>query len=232
MLIAESCLMRILVVEDKKDLAHMLKRALDEKGHTAMAAFSGKQGICAAMADDFDVIVLDLMLPDIDGYEVATRLRAASILTPILMLTARDAVSDKVRALDLGIDDYLTKPFALAELMARLRAVSRRGPALQSTILTAGDISLDPAKAEVRRGQQLVPLTRTEYLLLEFFMRRPDRVLSRDHIIRGVWGADSNVEENTLEAFIKLLRAKIDDGRENKLILTVRGFGYRLHSAN
>ena len=210
----------------------MLKRALEEKSHTAQLAFTGKEGVTQAMAGGFDVIVLDLMLPDIDGYEVARQLRAADILTPILMLTARDAVADKVRALDLGIDDYLTKPFALAELLARLRALSRRGPVLQSAILTAGDVTLDPAKAEVRRGEDVVPLTKTEYLLLEFFMRRPDRILSRDHIIRGVWGADTNVEENTLEAFIKLLRAKIDDGREDKLIQTVRGFGYRLHGVN
>jgi len=224
--------MRILIVEDKKDMAQMLKRALEEKGHAPSLAFTGEQGLGQAMGGGFDVIVLDLMLPDIDGYTVARRLREASDCTPILMLTARDAVADKVRALDLGIDDYLTKPFALVELMARLRAISRRGPALQSTILIAGDITLDPATAEVRRGHQLVSLTKTEYLLLEFFMRRPDRILSREHIIRGVWGNDSNVEENTLEAFIKLLRAKIDDGRENKLIQTVRGFGYRLHETN
>lgn len=224
--------MRILIVEDKKDMAQMLKRALEEKGHAAPLAFTGEQGFGQAMGGGFDVIVLDLMLPDIDGYTVARRLREANDFTPILMLTARDAVADKVRALDLGIDDYLTKPFALAEFMARLRALSRRGPALQSTILSAADITLDPVTTEVRRGERIVPLTKTEYLLLEFFMRRPDRILSREHIIRGVWGADNNVEENTLEAFIKLLRAKIDDDRANKLIQTVRGFGYRLHGAN
>jgi DNA-binding response OmpR family regulator len=224
--------MRILVVEDKKDMGRMLRGALEEKGHTAVLAITGEQGVSHARAGGFDVIVLDLMLPDMDGYQVASKLRVENIFTPILMLTARDAVADKVRALDLGIDDYLTKPFALAELMARLRAISRRGPVLQSTILTAGDITLDLATAEVRRAGRPVPLTKTEYLLLEFFMRRPDRILSREQIIQGVWGSSSNIEENTLEAFIKLLRAKIDDGRENRLIQTVRGFGYRLHGPN
>jgi DNA-binding response OmpR family regulator len=224
--------MRILIVEDKKDMARMLKEALEEKGHAAVLAFSGAKGLNYAMVGGFDVIVLDLMLPDLDGYGVARRLREENIFTPILMLTARDAVADKVRALDLGIDDYLTKPFALAELMARLRAVSRRGTALQSSILNCGEVTLDPATTEVRRGDQLVSLTKKEYLLLEFFMRRPDRILSRETIIRGVWGPNTNVEENTLEAFIKLLRQKIDDSRENRLIQTVRGFGYRLHSTS
>jgi DNA-binding response OmpR family regulator len=224
--------MRILIVEDKREMAQMLKSAIEEKGHASALAYTGRQGLDQAMAGGFDVVVLDLMLPDIDGYAVAKRLREARNSVPILMLTARDAVADKVRALDLGIDDYLTKPFALAEFMARLRAIVRRGPALQSTILTAADITLDPVTTEVRRGERIISLTKTEYLLLEFFMRRPDRILSRESIIRGVWGADTNVEENTLEAFVKLLRAKIDSGRENKLIQTVRGFGYRLNGAS
>lgn len=223
--------MRILIVEDKREMAQMLKAAIEEKGHATALAFTGRQGLDQAMAGGFDVVVLDLMLPDVDGYAVAKKLREAGNSVPILMLTARDAVADKVCALDLGIDDYLTKPFALAEFMARLRAIVRRGPALQSTILCAADITLDPATAEVRRGERIVSLTKTEYLLLEFFMRRPDRILSRESIIRGVWGADTNVEENTLEVFIKLLRAKVDSGRDNKLIQTVRGFGYRLHGA-
>jgi DNA-binding response OmpR family regulator len=135
-----------------------------------------------------------------------------------------------VRALDLGADDYLTKPFALAEFMARVRAMGRRGPVEQPVVLRAGELSLDSATQIVRRGERVIPLTRTEYLLLEFLLRRPGRVLSRQAIIDGVWGAESGTEENTLEAFIKLLRAKVDSGQEGKLIQTVRGMGYRLHT--
>jgi DNA-binding response OmpR family regulator len=151
---------------------------------------------------------------------------------PILVLTARDTVGDMVKALDLGADDYLTKPFALAEFMARLRALTRRGPIVQPNLLSCADITLDPASCEAHRGDQVVSLTKTEYLLLEFFMRRPSRVLSRTAIIQAVWGPEASVEENTLEAFIRLLRAKIDTNREEKLIQTIRGFGYRLHGSD
>jgi DNA-binding response OmpR family regulator len=172
------------------------------------------------------------MLPDTDGFTVAETLRRKKNQVPILVLTARDTVGDMVKALDLGADDYLTKPFALAEFMARVRALTRRGPILQPKLLTCGDVTLDPKSCEVRRGDQVVSLTKTEYALLEFFMRRPSRVLSRSTIILGVWGPDATVEENTLEAFIRLLRAKIDVNREEKLIQTIRGFGYRLHAGD
>jgi len=211
-------------------MAQMLKRAVDEKGHSSDLAFTGREGLERARANEYDVIVLDLMLPDIDGFEIAQTLRSEMHRVPILVLTARDTVADMVRALDLGADDYLTKPFALAELMARLRAISRRGPVLQSPVLNVADITLNPATCEVLRGEIPITLTRTEYLLLEFLMRRPARVLSKAAIIAAVWSTDKNITENTLEAFIKLLRAKIDDGREEKLIQTIRGFGYRLQS--
>jgi DNA-binding response OmpR family regulator len=220
--------MRILIIEDEKTMARTLKRVVDEKGHTSDIAFTGQDGLERAQGNEYDVVVLDLMLPDIDGFEVARTLRSGLNRVPILILTARDTVGDMVRALDLGADDYLTKPFALAEFMARLRAISRRGPVLQPSVLTVADVSLNPATCEVLRGEEPVTLTRTEYLLLEFLMRRPARVLSKAAIISGVWNADKNVGENTLEAFIKLLRAKIDEGREEKLIQTIRGFGYRL----
>jgi DNA-binding response OmpR family regulator len=220
--------MRILIIEDEKTMARTLKRVVDEKGHASDIAFTGRDGLDRAQSNEYDVIVLDLMLPDIDGFEVARTIRSGLNRVPILILTARDTVGDMVRALDLGADDYLTKPFALAEFMARLRAISRRGPVLQPSVLTVADVTLNPATCEVLRGENPVTLTRTEYLLLEFLMRRPSRVLSKAAIISGVWNADKNVGENTLEAFIKLLRAKIDEGREEKLIQTIRGFGYRL----
>jgi two-component system OmpR family response regulator len=221
--------MRILIIEDEKTMAQMLKRAVDEKGHVSDVAYTGRDGVGRAHENEYDVIVLDLMLPDTNGFEVARTLRSGMNRVPILVLTARDTVADMVRALDLGADDYLTKPFALAEFMARLRAISRRGPVLHPSVLNVADITLNPATCEVLRGAVPITLTRTEYLLLEFLMRRPSSVLSKAAIIAGVWSADKSIGENTLEAFIKLLRAKIDDEREEKLIQIIRGFGYRLH---
>jgi DNA-binding response OmpR family regulator len=219
---------RILIVEDKRNMAQMLKRALEEKTHSAVLAFTGKDALAQVQAGSFDALVLDLMLPDIDGFEVAKKIREARNQVPILVLTARDTVSDTVRALDLGVDDYLTKPFALAEFMARLRAVTRRGPVIQGAQLQINDLKLNPATGEVTRAGKTISLTKTEHTLLEFFMRRPNRILSRETIIQGVWGGQDGVEPNTVEAFVKLLRAKIDDQHEVKLIHTVRGFGYRL----
>lgn len=160
------------------------------------------------------------------------KLREAGDKTPILVLTARDAVTDIVEGLDLGVDDYLTKPFALAEFMARLRAVARRGPADREPRLRVADLVLDPASGEVYRSDRVIALTRTEYSLLEFLMRRPGRVLTRDAIIQGVWGHSTDIEDNTLEAYIMRLRAKVDTGYELKLIQTVRGFGYRLQNGS
>jgi two-component system response regulator MprA len=224
--------MRILIIEDQKSMALMLKRAIEEKGHLADVAHRGEDGLLQASANCFDLIVLDLMLPDMDGFTIAQTLRQKRNSVPILVLTARDTVGDMVKALDLGADDYLTKPFALAEFMARLRALTRRGPIMQPNLLACADLTLDPISCEVRRGDHVVSLTKTEYQLLEFLMRRPSRVLSRTAIIQGVWGPQATVEENTLEAFVRLLRAKIDTNREQKLIQTIRGFGYRLHAGD
>ena len=209
-------------------MAQMLKRALEERSHSAAIAFTGKDALLQVQDGAFDVVVLDLMLPDIEGFEVAKKIRESGNQVPVLVLTARDTVSDTVHALDLGVDDYLTKPFALAEFMARLRAVARRGPVAQRAQLQVADLTLDPVTGAVTRGGKPISLTKTEHMLLEFFMRRPNRILSREVIIRGVWGGQSGVEPNTVEAFIKLLRAKIDDQHDIKLIHTVRGFGYRL----
>jgi DNA-binding response OmpR family regulator len=220
--------MRFLIIEDEKRMALLLKKALEEKNHSVVLVFAGDEGLLTAQQGGFDAIVLDLMLPGRNGFEIARDLRASEDRTPVLVLTARDAVADIVKALDLGVDDYLTKPFALAEFMARLRAVARRGPADHKPRLRVGDLVLDPASGQVSRSDKPIALTRTEYALLEFLMRRPGRVLSRDHIIEGVWGNGSDIEDNTLEAFIMRLRAKIDNEYELKLIQTVRGFGYRM----
>lgn len=220
--------MRVLIVEDKKNLALMLKKGLEETNDSAVVAFDGCTGLAHAETEQFDAIVLDLMLPGIDGFEIVRRLRSSKNRVPVLVLTARDTVHDIVTTLDLGVDDYLTKPFAMAEFRARLRAAVRRGPAIRGVRLEVADLVLDPATGEVTRGGSTVALTRTEYMLLEYLMRRANYVLSRDSIIERVWGNNADIEENTLEAFIKSLRAKIDIDREPKLIQTVRGVGYRL----
>jgi DNA-binding response OmpR family regulator len=210
----------------------MLKKGLEETNDSAVVAFDGRTGLAHAETGQFDAIVLDLMLPGIDGFEVVRRLRSSKNRVPVLVLTARDTVHDIVATLDLGVDDYLTKPFAMAEFRARLRAVVRRGPATQGVRLEVADLILDPATCELTRGGTPVALTRTEYLLLEYLMRRANYVLSRELIIERVWGNNADIEENTLEAFIKSLRAKIDNHREPKLIHTVRGVGYRLKAGD
>jgi DNA-binding response OmpR family regulator len=220
--------MWVLVVEDERRMAELLKKGLEEEGHSVLVAHEGREALEMAQAQDFDAIVLDIMLPGIDGYEVTRRLRAVRVQTPILMLTARDAKTDIINGLNTGADDYLTKPFSFAEFLARLRAVSRRGPVQQPVHLQVADLVLDPATHEVLRGNRRIVLTRTEYKLLEFLMRRNGAVVSRDAIIDAVWGFDDSVENNTLDAFIKLLRAKIDNGHRHRLLHTVRGFGYSL----
>jgi DNA-binding response OmpR family regulator len=172
------------------------------------------------------LIVLDIMLPGLDGFQVARRLRSEGVSTPILMLTARDATPDIVQGLDLGGDDYLTKPFSFEVLLARIRALLRRGPAPARVQLRIGPLVLDPAAHEVYRGQERIPLTRTEFHLLEFLMRRPGQVVPRDTLIEAVWGYDRDIESNTLDAFIRLLRSKVEGKDGPKLIQTVRGVGY------
>jgi two-component system response regulator MprA len=220
--------MRMLIVEDERQMADLLSQALTEEGHTVVVAATGPDGLALAEAETFDVMLLDVMLPGLDGYALARRLRAARNRTPILMLTARDATADIVAGLDAGADDYLVKPFAFEELLARLRALSRREPLSHGTRLTVADLSLDPGAHEVRRGAESLSLTRTEYGLLEFLMRRAGHVVPRRTLIEGVWGHDRDIEDNTLDAFVRLLRQKVDAGDGPRLIHTVRGVGYVL----
>jgi two-component system response regulator MprA len=218
--------MRVLVVEDEKKMAELLKRGLEEENHCVTVALDGREGFEVAASGEFDVIVLDLMLPGIDGFEVARRLRRADNRTPILMLTARDALQDIANGLDFGADDYLTKPFAFTELLARLRSVTRRGATPRSLRLQVADLVLDPATRQVFRGEREVRLTATEFRLLEFLMRRAGRVIPRDLLLEAVWRIPGEVEGNTLDAFMSLLRNKIEDESSHRLIHTVRGIGY------
>ena len=220
--------MRILVIEDEERMAALLQHGLAEEGHQVCIACDGEQGLGIAQSSTFDVIVLDVMLPRVDGLTVARRLRQASNQTPVLMLTARDSMTDVIAGLDTGVDDYLTKPFSFEIFLARLRAVSRRGPIPQRVQLQFADLCLDTATRRVTRQGQAISLTPKEHSLLELFLRNAERAISRDTIIESVWGFNSEVEANTVEAFVRLLRCKIDIGFEPKLIHTVRGIGYCL----
>src|ERR1700688_4663246 len=208
-------------------MAELLARALHEEGHQVVVARDGREGFEFARSSQFDVIVLDVMLPGMDGMALARRLRQSRNQTPVLMLTARDAPVDIVKGLDSGAVDYLTKPFSIDILLARLRAVSRRGAIPRPVCLEIADVRLDPASHRVTRGEALLALTPREYRLLELLMRNPGRAISRDTILESVWGFDSAVNENTLEVFMRLLRGKVDT-REPKLIHTVRGYGYMM----
>ncbi len=220
--------MHILIVEDKKSLSRALKTSLEEKGHTVVLAFDGLDGLAQAETGHFDIMVLDIMLPEIDGLEVIRRLRKSKQQLPVLALTARDTVGDIVTALDLGVDDYLTKPFAMAEFMARLRAVARKGPSVQDVRLEVADLVLDCKSGQVSRSGVPLTLTRTQFALLEYFMRRAGHVLTRESILERIWSDNPEIEANTLEVFIRTLRAKIDVDRNASLITTIRGVGYRM----
>ena len=220
--------MQILVAEDESQMADLLRSALIEEGHHVTIAAEGEAALQIAQAAHFDVIVLDVMLPKLDGIAVARRLREESNQTPILMLTARDTDEDIVRALDNGADDYLTKPFSFEVLLARIRAVGRRGHIPQAVKMHAADLTLDTATREVIRANRRITLTPREYSLLELLMRHKGRVVRRENILEAVWGFHSSIEENTLEVFIRLLRNKVDGPDLPKLIHTVRGVGYTL----
>lgn len=220
--------MRILLVEDERKMAELLKRGLEEEGYSVLVAYDGQQGLSMAQSCTLDVIILDVMMPRMNGLEVSSRLRRSGNPTPILMLTARDANPDIVKGLNKGADDYLTKPFAFEVLLARLRALIRRGAAPRPVELRIADLVLDPATHLVSRGRTRIALTRREYDLLESLMRRAGAVVPRNLLIEEVWGFEGDVENNTLDAFVSLLRAKIDGGFEPKLLQTVRGVGYCL----
>jgi DNA-binding response OmpR family regulator len=220
--------MKILVVEDEKGMAQVLRRGLEEENHAVSLAAEGHSALELAESNAFDLILLDVMLPGMSGIEIARRLRENRRDIPILMLTARDAVPDIVKGLDAGADDYLTKPFSFAVLLARIRALDRRHTELRTQSLRVADLTLEITQRRVFRGQREIRLTPTEFRLLEFLMRREGKVASRHAILGAVWGPSENVEENTLDAFVRLLRRKIDEGEPVKLIHTIRGFGYCL----
>jgi DNA-binding response OmpR family regulator len=219
--------MQVLVVEDERRMAELLRRGLEEEGHHAVVARDGEEGFAAACSAEFDVIVLDIGLPRLDGIAVARRLRERRNQTPLLMLTARDTPGDVIRGLDSGADDYLTKPFSFEVFLAHLRAVSRRGAIPRPVLLQVGGIQLDPAAHTVSRDGNAVALTPREYALLELLMRHRGRVVERERILTAVWGYHTDVTGNTIEAFVRLLRQKVDTG-EPKLIHTVRGIGYAM----
>jgi two-component system, OmpR family, response regulator len=219
--------MQILVVEDDPSMARLLRQTFEEEGHQVVQTGDGREAYEIARSARFDVIVLDVLLPGMNGAAVARKLREARNQTPILMLTARDAPSDIVTGLDSGADDYLIKPFSIEVLLARVRAVSRRGEIPQPVVLQVGDLKLDPATRRVTRSGELLTLTPREYMLLELLMRNPGRAVSRATILDAVWGYSSDINENTVEVFMRHLRIKVDT-REPKLIQTVRGYGYMI----
>ena len=220
--------MWILVVEDDIPMGDLLRQGLEESNHSVALARDGVEGWHAARTSNFDAVILDVMMPGMNGIDLARRLRESGFDTPILMLTARDAPADVVRGLDAGADDYLTKPFSFKVLLARLRAISRRAPRPPVSVLEIDDLTLDPASRQVVRGGHPVSLTATEFRVLEFLMRRAGHAASRSSIIEAVWGFEEDVEPNTVDVFIKSLREKIDTGKDRKLIQTMRGYGYIL----
>jgi two-component system OmpR family response regulator len=221
---------RVLIVEDEAKMAGLLRRGLTEQGAVADAVARGEDAVWMAGATAYDAIVLDVMLPGIDGFETCRRLRAAGVWTPVLMLTARGEVEDRVAGLDGGADDYLVKPFALAELGARLRALARRGPRERPAVLRVGDLRLDPAERRVWRGEAEIALSATELALLEALMRRPGEVLSRLALLEAGWDSAYENRSNIVAVYIRYLRNKVDRPFGRRDIETVRGGGYRLRA--
>jgi DNA-binding response OmpR family regulator len=222
--------MHILVVEDDQRLARLLKRVLSEERHTVDLAHSGEDGLDLGLSGGYDLVILDLMLPDLDGVQVCRRLRAEHVSAPVLMLTARGSVEDRVAGLDAGADDYLVKPFAMEELLARVNALLRRrdrAPEV-ATVLQVGDLVLDQLRREVRRAGRAIELTPKEFALLEYLMRNPGLALSRTQIIDHVWRYDLDAVSNVVDIYIHYLRGKVDRGSEQPLIKTVRGVGYKI----
>jgi two-component system OmpR family response regulator len=224
--------MRILIVEDSEKMARLLKKGLDRQGYAVDVVDSGQEAVWMATENDYDAIVLDVILDAggsaINGFEVCRRLRTASRWAPVLMVTARDAVADRVHGLDAGADDYLTKPFSLDELLARLRALMRRRPAARPPVLSVGDLSLDPARHEVVRGGSVIDLTPTEFALLEYLMRRPGDVLTRATLVDHVWDFAFDGDPRIVNVYVRALRDKIDRPFQRASLETVRGLGYRI----
>jgi len=222
--------MRILIVEDEAKMASLLQRGLREDGAAVDVAERGEDALWMAGSTPYDAIVLDVMLPGIDGFETCRRLRADEVWSPVLMLTARDAVADRVAGLDCGADDYLTKPFSFAELLARLRALARRGAVERPAVLEVGDLRLDPAARKVWRDDVEISLSAKEFSLLEAFMRRPGEVLSRLQLLEHAWDYEYENRSNVIDVYVRYLRDKIDRPFGRESIKTVRGAGYRLRA--
>lgn len=220
--------MRVLVIEDERGLAAAIAHGLAEEGFVADVVYDGIDGLWRAVHEPHDVIVLDLMLPGLSGYEVLKRLRAASVWTPVLILTAKDGEYDEADALDLGADDYMCKPFSYVVLVAHLRALLRRGAPARPAVLAAGDLALDPARRRCRRAEREITLTAREFTLLEFLLRHPDEVVSKTDILDHVWEENFDGDTNIVEVYIGYLRRKIDAPFGRRTIETVRGAGYRL----
>lgn len=222
--------MRILVVEDEHRIANSIKKGLEQEKYAVDVVYSGTDGFDLASTEEYDLIILDLMLPEMDGLSITRELRKNKIHTPILILTAKGQIDDKVQGLDLGADDYLTKPFSFEELLARIRALSRRPKTSINMILKVEDLKLDPKEYLVKRGNKIINLSHKEFSILEFLMRTPNKILTKQQIINHVWDYDADILPNTVEVNIKNLRNKIDVPFKDKkpLIHTVRGFGYKI----
>jgi two-component system, OmpR family, response regulator len=221
---------RVLIVEDEPRMASLISRGLGKEGLSADVAGNGEDALWMAGAHDYDVIVLDVMLPRMSGFETCRRLRSSGVWAPVLMLTARDSVEDRVAGLDTGADDYLVKPFAFAELLARLRALARRGEVERPTVVEVGDLRLDPATREVLRGERQIQLSAKEFALLETFMRRPGEVLSRLHLLEHAWDFAYDNRSNVVDVHVRRLRRKIDEPFGRRSLETIRGAGYRLRA--
>lgn len=222
--------MRVLVVEDERRLASVLKQGLTEQGYAVDMAFDGEEGLQLAQLEPYDLLILDVMLPTRDGFTITRQLRAAGKHTPILLLTARDAVDDRVTGLDSGADDYLTKPFAFRELLARARALLRRDGRRPNPVLCAGNLTLDPATRIVSRAGREIDLTSKEYAVLEYFLHNVGRVLTRTQIAEHVWDYDFVAMSNVIDVYVRSLRRKLDDDSDTRLLHTVRGVGYQLRA--
>jgi two-component system, OmpR family, response regulator len=223
--------MRILVVEDEPKMASLIKRGLEEESMAVDVVGRGEDALWRAGATEYDAIVLDVMLPGMNGFETCRRLRVDGVWAPVLMLTARDAVSDRVEGLDHGADDYLVKPFSFAELLARLRALARRGPVERPPVLEVGGLRLDPATRQVWRGDEEIALSAKEFALLEVFMRRPGQVLSRFQLLEHAWDYEYENRSNVVDVYVRYLRQKVDRPFGTDSIETVRGAGYRMRAA-
>lgn len=222
--------MHILLVEDEPGIAQFISQGLREAGYVVDVAADGKVGWDYASTVEYDLMILDLLLPGMDGLQLLSKIRSNKILTPVLLLTARDNVEDRVQGLDRGADDYLVKPFAFSELLARLRALQRRPPLQLDTVLQIGDLTMDTVKREVRRSGRLIDLSPLEFKLLEYLMRHPEQVLTRTQILQHVWDLDFYSDSNVVDVYIGYLRRKIDRGFDQSLLQTSRGVGYCLRS--